>query len=113
MWGKLALDYVRNLPHGDTGGLGQFCLKKGGGDPTKAAKVMAEDIDNFWRHGYTLQYDFHLNKTMVYWDIKQFLINHVGVTSWDDLDEASKTACFKDYPKKSLPEWKDIFEESF
>ena len=113
VWGRLALTYVRNLPQGDTSRLGKFCLAKGGGDLKKAAEVMAEEIDNFWKHGYSLQYNFHLNKTMVDWDIKQFLINHVDVTSWDDLDEASKTACFRDYPKKSLPEWNDIVQESW
>ena len=51
--------------------------------------------------------------TMVDWDIKRFLTEHVGVTSWDDLDEGSKTTCYRDYPKKSLPDWDDIFEESW
>ena len=113
MTGRLALNYVRNLPKGVNGGLETFCLNKGGGDPGKAAKIMTEEIGNFWKHGYSLQYDTHLNKTMVDWDIKEFLINHVGAASWDDLDEASKSACFKDYPKKSLPEWNEIVEESF
>ena len=113
MWGQLALNYARGLQHGDGRGLGKYCLDKGGGDPAKAAKVMAQEIDDFWKHGPSLQYDFHLNKTMVDWDIKQFLTNHVGVTSWDDLDEASKTACFRDYPKKSLPDWDDIYQETW
>ena len=47
VWGWLALTYVHNLPQEDTSGLGQFCLDKGGGDPTKAAEVMAEEFDNF------------------------------------------------------------------
>ena len=113
MTGMLALNYVRNLPQGDAGGLGKFCLDKGGGDPGNAAKIMTDEIHNFWKDGYFLQYDTHLNKTMVDWDIKEFLINHVGVTSWDDLDEASKRACFKDYPKKSLPEWNEIVQETW
>ena len=111
--GQLALNYARNLPQGDDRGLGKFCLDKGGRDPAKAAKFVTEEINNFWNHGYSLQYDTHLNRTMVDWDIKEFLTNHVGVASWDDLDEASKTACFKDYPKISLPEWNEIVQESF
>lgn len=110
---RLASKHVRNLSKGSNGALGLFCLNKAGGDPAKTAKIMMEEIDNFWKHEYTLQYHTHLNKTMVDGDIKEFLINHVGATSWDDLDEASKSACFKDYPKKSLPEWNEIVQESF
>ena len=113
MWGEMALNYARGLSTGDSRGLGKYCLAKGGGDPAKAAKVMAKEIDDYWKHGPSVQYDVHLNKTMVDWDIKQFLTRHVGITSWDDLDENSKTACYRDYPKKSLPDWDDIFEESW
>ena len=114
VWGRLALNYARGLQQPGNGrGLAGYLLDKGRGDPEKATKIMAKEIDDFWKHGPSLQYNFHLNKTMVDWDIKQFLTNHVGVTSWDDLDEASKTACFKDYPKKSLPDWDDIRQESW
>jgi len=50
---------------------------------------------------------------MVDWDIKQFLTNFVGVTSWDDLCEDDKRKCFRDYPKKSLPDWDEIVQESW
>lgn len=26
-------------------------------DPEKAAEIMTDEIDNFWKHGYSLQYD--------------------------------------------------------
>ena len=55
MWGKLALNYAFNSTYDVTRGLGKFCLNKGGGDPAKAAKVMAQEIDNYWKHGHSLQ----------------------------------------------------------
>ena len=50
---------------------------------------------------------------MVDFDIKQFLADHVGITSWDDLDEAGKQYCYKNYPRISVPVWDDIVEESW
>ena len=111
--GKDALNYVCSLPQGATGGLGKFCLNKGGGDAEKAAKIMTTEIDDYFKDGYSLQYDVPLNRFMVDWDIKEFLAKFVGVTSWDDLSEDDKKKCFRDYPKKSLPDWDEIVQESW
>ena len=111
--GVMALSYARNLAQGDNGGLGLFCLNKGNGDPKKAAKVMTEEIDNHFKDGFCFQYDTPLNKYMVDYDIKQFLTDRVGMTAWEDMDEATKQSCFKDYPRRSLPEWDGIVEESW
>ncbi len=67
----------------------------------------------FFKDGYSLQYDVPLKRFMVNWDIKEFLTNFVGVTSWDDLSEDDKRKCFRDYPKKSLPNWDEIVQESW
>ena len=53
------------------------------------------------------------NRFMVDYDIKQFFVNFVGATSWDDLDETDRKSCFRDYPKKSLPDWDEIEQESW
>ena len=107
------MNYVCGLPKGSSGGLGKFCLNKDGGDKDKAAKIMTMEIDAHFNGGYFLQYDVPLNRFMVDWDIKQFLTEYVGVTSWDDLSKYDKKKCFKDYPKKSLPDWDEIIQESF
>ena len=111
--GKAALNYVRNLPSGSTGGLGKFCLNKGGGDADKAATIMTDEIDAHFKDGYELLYDVPLNKFMVDWDIKRFLQNYLRATSWEDLSEDDKKKCFRDYPRKSLPDWGGIAQESF
>ena len=74
---------------------------------------MAAELDEYWCHRYSLQYDVHLNKFMVDWDTKEFLTQCVGVTCWEDLDESSKRACFRDYPRRSLPDWAEISQESW
>ena len=111
--GKTALNYVCGLPKGSTGGLGKFSLNKDGGDKDKALKIMTTEIDAHFKDGFSLQYDVPLNRFMADWDIKQFLTDYVGVTSWDDLWEDDKKKCFKHYPKKSLPDWDEIIQESF
>ncbi len=50
---------------------------------------------------------------MVDWDIKQFLLNYFGVTSWDDLRKDDKKTCYRDYPKKSLPDWDEIVQQNY
>jgi len=111
--GMMALKFTRNMSAGDDRGLAFFCLTKGNGDPVKAAKVMTEEIHSHFKDGYSLQFDTPLNKYMVDFDIKQFLADHVGITSWEDLDEAGKKYCYKNYPRISLPAWDDIVEESW
>jgi hypothetical protein len=50
---------------------------------------------------------------MVNWDIKEFFTKFVGITSWDDLSEDDKRKCYRDYPKKYLPDWDEIVWESW
>ena len=119
---RLALDYCQDLPQGRKGGLGGYCLKKGTtkqGTPQevvsedKAADVMTKELDDHFKDGYTLNYGVPLNKFMVDWDIKEFLRTHAGINSWDDLAEKDKRKCYRDYPKKSLPDWDEIEQETF
>ena len=120
--GRLVLDYCQDLPQGRKGGLGGCCLKKGTtkqGTPQevvsedKAADVMTEELDDHFKDGYTLNYDVPLNKFMVDWDIKEFVKTYIGVNSWDDLAEEDKRKCYRDYPKKNLPDWDEIAQESY
>ena len=120
--GRLVLEYCIGLPQGRNGGLGAFCLKKGTTHKgtakevvsmEKAADVMTQELHDHYRDGYTLQYDVPLNKFMVDYDIKEFITNYVGANSWDDLSEEDKRKCYRDYPKKSLPDWDEIEQESY
>ena len=120
--GRLVLDYCQDLRQGRKGGLGNYCLKKGTTkkgtskevvSESKAAEVMTEEIHDHFKDGYTVNYDIPLNKFMVDWDIKEFLSTYIGVNSWDDLSEGDKRKCYREYPKKSLPDWDEIAQESY
>ena len=120
--GRLVLDFVMDLPQGRKGGLGNYCLNKGTTkkgtsqevvSESKAAEVMTQELHDHFKDGYTLNYDVPLNKFMVDWDIKEFVKTYVGVNLWDDLAEDDKRKCYRDYPKKSLPDWDEIAQESY
>ena len=75
--------YFIGRPQGKIGGLGKFCLKKGTihqgtakkvVSEEKTADVMTQELHDHYRDGYTLQYDVPLNKFMVDYDIKEFII---------------------------------------
>ena len=72
------------------GGLGKFCLNKGGGNAEKAAKIMNDEVVEHCGSGCSFQCDIPLSKFLVDWDTKEFLVKHVGINSWDDLSEEDK-----------------------
>ena len=116
------MDYTQDLPQGRKGGLGRYCLNKGTTkkdtlqevvSEAKAAEVMTEELHDHFRDGHTLNYDVSLNKFMVDWDTKEFVKTYVGVNSLDDLAEEGKRKCYRGCPKKSLPDWDEIAQESY
>ena len=111
--GMNALKFICDLPTGDTGGIGRWALNRANGDVEKAAKLITDDMDDYYGGGHSFQYDVPLNRYMVDYDIKKFLVDYLGTSSWDDLGEEDKKKCFKDYPKKSLPDWDTIERESY
>ena len=114
--GELALAFTESLADNSQAdkGLYNWCVRvKGGSDPAVAARVMTKEIDEHFSGGPAFHYDVALDKFMVDWDIKQFLNEHVGINSWDDLDEAGIKSCFRNYPKRDLPEWQLIMQENY
>ena len=111
--GMNALQFIRDLPTGDTGGIGRWALNRAKGDVEKAAELITDDMEEYYGGGHSLQYDVPLNRYMVDFDIKTFLDDYLGTTSWDDLSEEDKKKCYKDYPKRSLPDWDTIERESY
>ena len=107
------LKFIRDLPTGDTGGIGRWALNRANGDVEKAAQLITDDMEDYYGGGHSFQYDVPLNRYMVDYDIKKFLVTYLGTTSWDDLGEEDKKKCFKDYPKRSLPDWDTIERESY
>ena len=53
--GGTALNYICDLSKGVAGGLGEFCLNRGGGDADKSTKIMTLEIDDYFKDGYSLQ----------------------------------------------------------
>ena len=114
--GELCLSYAESLvdPNRPDKGLYNWLLNaKGKKDPVVAAQVMTKELDDHFKGGPAYHYDVSLDKMLVDWDIKQFLQDHVGINSWEDLDEAGRIACFRDYPTRELPQWDLIMEESY
>lgn len=50
---------------------------------------------------------------MVDYDIKQFLMTLISAIYWDNSSEDDKRKYFRDYPKKSLPDWDLIEQKSY
>ena len=107
------LKYTEQLPKGDGGGLHGFCLRKGGGNPKEAAKVMTAEIHDHFKDGPNYVWGTSLDRFLVDWDIREFLTEHIGIESWADLDDKGKKICYKNYPRRSLPEWNSIVQESY
>ena len=108
--GMLALTYCKSL---HSQGLLNSLLSKGGGNRDKFDKTMTAEFDAEFRDGPAFQHKVPLNKFMVDWDIKDFLGNYVGYNSWEDLENKSKKAGFKHYPRRKCPEWHEISHESY
>jgi hypothetical protein len=113
--GELALAYAQSLPtDGPSGGLYNWLVNaKGGGDEEKTMQVMTEELHNHWKDGVAYHYDVPLDKFMVDYDIKEFIVNYVGCDSWNELTDEMKKACYRDYPRRALPDWNSIVEESY
>jgi hypothetical protein len=116
--GEVALAHAEGVGaangHAMTKGLYGYLVKsKGDGDPEKAVEVMNEELSNHWKNGISFEYDVSLDKYLVDYDIKEFLAEHLGINSWDDLDEDGKKACYRDYPRRALPDWNSIVMESY
>ncbi|MDB4430327.1 hypothetical protein N9140_00035 [bacterium] len=115
--GELALNYAKQLlPENakpGSGLYGHLVQRYGDGNSDTAAKHMTAEINKYWKRDITYVYDCHLDKYMVNYDIKKWAQYNLGATSWDDLDDRCKKACFKSYPRRDIPEWDGIVQESY
>ena len=106
--GEAALAFAESLidPNRPDAGLYNWLVTaKGKKDPKLASRVTTKEIDEHFKGGPTYHYDASLDKFMVDFNIKEFPINHIGINSWDNLNEEGRKACFKDYPTQNLPDW--------
>ena len=112
--GLLALNHVNLLPvnEGKSGLIG-FCLSKGGGNWENTAAVMTEELDKHWKDGINYIWDCTLDKFMTDFDMKEFVKDYLGVQSWGDLNEEMRKCCFRNYPRRELPNWNMIMREAW
>ena len=114
--GDAALSFAESMSDPNRPGTGLYnwlVTAKGKKDPEAAARVMTKEIDDHFKGGPAYHYDISLDKFMVDFNIKEFLNNHVGINSWDDLDEDGRKACFREYPKRNLPDWDLMLQEAY
>ena len=113
--GSLALEFTKTLGNDPNKGLYNWLLtnRSTNKDPELCAKNMTKEIDETFAGGPAFHYDTPLDKFMCDFDIKTFLTSHVGVHSWDDLNNEDKRACYRDHPTRRLPKWEEIIQESF
>ena len=84
-------------------------LKKYMGDDEDVimSAVNAELIElgkkpHVYHHGQTM------DRFMADYYIKKVLVNVLGATSWESVPDEVKKVCYKDFPRRSLPDWNKI-----
>lgn len=90
------------------GNLGTWLLENKGGvnhDADLAAKHIVNDVVCYYRDGFNWKTSTTLDHFMVDYDIKEYLLEHLGATGWGDLTDA------ENYPQKELPDWDKLVRE--
>ena len=76
-----------------------------------AADAISIELDKYIGHSDLLQFEWDtpLDKMWTNYDIKRFLMTHIGVTGWDKMSVDEKRACFRNYvPNQAsgiIPDW--------
>jgi hypothetical protein len=71
----------------------------------RATETVRNEVVECFRDGLAWRNDVKLDHLMVDYDIKQFLVNHVGCTSWNSLDDTEMRNVFANFPTKTVPNW--------
>ena len=75
-----------------------------------ANKMVTDMLIRAMSGGPVYEWDCHLDRFFLDFEIKEFLSNYFGATCWADVSTPMKKMCYKNYPKKSLPVWNDIVQ---
>ena len=84
-----------------------------GKDEDQVANTIAMEFDRYLGgDGLSFEWDATLDRMWTNYDIKRFLVNHVGVSSWDGMSVKARKACYQYYDLKLvplfLPDWDNI-----
>jgi len=72
-----------------------------------ADKINSELID-LGKKPHRYEYKQTMDRFLPDYYIKSFLQDHLNSTSWESVDNRTKKACYKGYPKYKLPDWNKI-----
>ena len=114
--GKFALKYALSMQGDkplDQGLYGYLLKNKGQGNAETAESVMTKEMNDQFASEISFKYDCHLDEFFIDFDIKEILVELIGANSWDDVDEDTRKLCYRDYPRKPLPNWDTIVNESY
>ena len=90
-----------------------WLIEQKGKDEKTAAKIMSKEVSVWVRDGAIYHKKVPLDRFLVDYDIRSFLIQHLSCSGWDDLTDSDKKHCFKHYPRKQLPDWETITKEDY
>ena len=91
-------------------GLATFLVGKyGDGDETNAANALSMELNACFNNpGVRFEWNAPLDKFLIDYEIKRFLVNYTKATGWDDLTDSDKEACYRAYNPANpnrLPNW--------
>lgn len=84
------------------------CRKYMGDDDSNIERVVNEELIALGNKTIVYHTGCHLDKFWTDQSIKMFLEYYLGASSWDDVSQKVKKACFKNYPNRELPNWDRI-----
>ena len=90
-----------------------WIIDKKGKDEETAAEIMSKELSTWVRDGAVYHKKVPLDRFLVDYDIRSFLIEHLSCAGWDEITDSDKKHCFKYYPKKQLPDWETITKEDY
>ena len=93
-----------------------FAGNKNGGPPKVSKGQIGSNLTETFNEefsSYACDKDIHLSNVLCNYEIKQFLVHHLGCNSFEDVADTELGKIFSYYPQKTLPTWEDIKKESY
>ena len=93
-----------------------FAKNKNGGPPKVSKEEIGTDLTETLNNefkSYACDYHVHLSDILCDYEIKQFIVNHLGFNSFEDMDETELGKIYSYYPQKPHPTWENIIKESY
>lgn len=110
----IGIGYADYMERNEQGLFGHFSGHKKGGPVKKTKEQVGKELVGTLNKSfanYTCVYEVPLSTHLCDYEVKQFLINYVGCSSFEDCSEIKNV--YPTYPKKQLPDWDAIEKEDF